>query len=215
MQEFNEENEHQRKETPSEASDEDSEICQINFPLAIRALPPHCHTIATWNVNNGFSVDAISIIMHRFNVSILFIQEPLIKFSTSYASHLSNRLQQVGLGSILKDKQFLIYCEDHMGSRIISTTSLDKGRIISIVVQTGKIKDKTFIRVTGCYAYPDGNMTYKTNGKTRDELRKHLFKLVSKLLKSPPKDLPKEATFKGDIFVGDLQETITRSERDN
>ena len=96
--------------------------------------------------------------------------EPLIKFSTSCASHLSNRLQQVGLGSIMEDKQFLIYCEDHMASRIINTTSLDKGRIISIVVKTGKIEDKTFIRVTGCYAYPDGNMTYKTNGKSRDEL---------------------------------------------
>jgi hypothetical protein len=53
---------------------------------------------------------------------------------------------------------------------------------------------------------------YATTGKTtRNELRKQLFKLVSKLLNF----LPKEAKFKGDIFVGDLQETITRTERDN
>jgi hypothetical protein len=115
----------------------------------------------------------------------------------------------------MKDKQFMVYCEDHMGSRIISTTTLDHGRIISIVIQTGKLEEKTFIRVTGCYAYPDGNMTYVSNGKTRNDLRKRLFKLVTTLLEKPPKNLPKGAKFEGDIFAGDLQETITRTARDN
>ena len=46
-------------------------------------------------------------------------------------------------------------------------------------------------------------------------MRKQPIKVVKKLLKSQPNNLPKEAKFKGDIFVGDLQVTITRTERDN
>ena len=86
----------------------------IQFPLATRGLPPHCHTIATWNVNNGFTVEAVSTIIHKFNVSILFVQEPLLKFSASYASYLCNRLQGLGIGAFLQPKQFLLYCEDHI-----------------------------------------------------------------------------------------------------
>ena len=66
-----------------------------SYRLTVIQLPP------SWNVNNGFTVEAISIIMHRFNVSILFVQEPMVHLSSSYASHLHNRLQQLGLGTVL------------------------------------------------------------------------------------------------------------------
>ena len=79
IHEYNGDNEEQQNEGVNKKTDDDSDTCSIDFPLAIRALPPHCHTIATWNVNNGFSVDAISIIMHRFNVSVIFIQEPMVQ----------------------------------------------------------------------------------------------------------------------------------------
>jgi hypothetical protein len=110
--------------------------------------------------------------------------------------------------------QFLIYCIDHLGSRVINISNNVDGRLISIDLNINASKTKDYIRVTGCYAYPDGGKIYKDRTGSRNELRGTLYNKTKKLIGSRPQIL-KNASWKGDIFVGDLQETITRDTRDN
>ena len=51
---------------------------EAESPLSIRPLPPNCHTICTWNLNNGFSTKAIIDIMLKHNIFLMFLQEPMV-----------------------------------------------------------------------------------------------------------------------------------------
>ena len=82
-----------------------------------------------------------------------------------------------------------------------------EGRLISCDLQIGPLSENSFIRLHGCYAVTQGNKLYK-DGSTRDQRRKQLHKIVMNALKPDTK-------YNGAMLVGDLQETITMTSRDN
>ena len=82
--------------------------------------------------------------------------------------------------------------------------------------------ESEYINLLGCYAVPHGNKIYAETQITRNELRTQLFHTMKKILQ-PVKHITRVnggfkglgKRFIGNILVGDLQETITTTSRDN
>jgi hypothetical protein len=89
-----------------------------------------------------------------------------------------------------------------------------EGRLIKCNIQIGPAEENTFLRLFSCYAVPQGDKRY-ADGSTRDQHRKKLYTIVQKALQPPEQKKGERRKYIGDILVGDLQETITMTSRDN
>ena len=77
--------------------------------VPIRQLDDGILRIATWNLNNGFTVEAISRVMIRGNISILFVQEPKKLFDEVDVAFTSRKLVSYGLKGYFAEFQYIIY----------------------------------------------------------------------------------------------------------
>ena len=197
------------------------EACGIRGPLEMRYTPDGTHCIATWNVNNGFDTEAIAKLMLRGTISILFIQEPKQQVTDTDIGFINKGLMKYGLRGYCTRYQFLIYNETVLGARIENVTSQLEGRLITCDLQVHDATDNVFIKITGCYAVPQGDMTYKDES-TRAQHRRDLYHTLMKAMQTQTTRPKTKTGFKsvgksyiGELFLGDLQETITTTTRDN
>ena len=183
------------------------EYVGLKSPLEMRELPDLTHGFATWNVCNGFDANQILTIMLKCNLSVLFIQEPRSKFDEIEVGFSKKILLQHGIKAAFSKHQYLLFNERALGARISNIKTQMEGRLISCDLQIGPLSENTFIRLHGCYAVTQGNKLYK-DGFTREQRRKQLHKIVMTALKQ-------EKKYIGAMLMGDLQETITMTSRDN
>ena len=117
--------------------------------------------------------------------------------------------------------QLLIYNEALLGARVKNCKMELEGRLLTCDIQVGDVNDNKFLKPIGCYAVPQGNRVH-ADGTTRTNQRKDLYHKMIKTLS--PNNLPQRTTlgfksskrqFIGKILMGDLQETITTTARDN
>ena len=200
-------------------------------PLLMRYCPDGTHCVATWNVNNCFHAETIVKIMLRCNISILIIQEPKHAPTTKTNEKFINKtLQKFGLRGFFSDFQYLIYNEAVLGARIKDFSKLVGGRVITFKLQIGNLNAKEFINFIGCYGAAHGNHKYNAKhkeykyGKTRDIHRTNVFHILKKLLAKDYNKIRSTATggvagpsenIVGNILLGDLQETLSTTKRDN
>jgi hypothetical protein len=163
-------------------------------------------------VCNGFEADKIAGIMLRCNLSILTIQEPRATFDEIDIGFSKKVLLQHGIKGFFTKHQYFLYNERALGARISNLSAQMEGRLISCDLQIGPLEENTFIKIHGCYAVTQGNKKYK-DGSTRDQHRRKLHNIVSNILK--PTNPKENKKYVGNILAGDLQETITTTERDN
>ena len=83
--------------------------------------------------------------------------------------------------------------------------------MISCNLQIGPLIDNKHIRIFGCYAVPQGNHEYGDRS-TRESHRRKLYSTLSRALHHP---CEKNSHSIGEIVLGDIQETITQTKRDN
>jgi hypothetical protein len=172
-------------------------------------------------MNNGFDADTIVKVMLQCNISILFIQEPKKKVTKIDTGFMNKALLKYGLKGYFSQHQFLIYNDATLGARVQDVKCELEGRMITCYVQIGVITSNDYIKITGCYAVPQGDFIYEDES-TRVEKRKKLYDKMRSHLK-PINPLIKTAKgFKsvgkhivGEIILGDLQETMTTTSRDN
>jgi hypothetical protein len=193
----------------------------LKAPLEMRYTTDGTHCIATWNMNNGFDADTIVKVMLQCTISIMFIQEPKKKVTKVDTGFMNKALLKYGLKGYFSQHQFLIYNDATLGARVQDVKCELEGRIITCYVQIGAITSKDYIKITGCYAVPQGDFIYEDES-TRVEKRKRLYDKMRSHLK-PRNPLSRtEKGFKsvgkhitGEIILGDLQETMTTTSRDN
>jgi hypothetical protein len=129
----------------------------LRTPLQMRYTPDGTHCIATWNMNNGFDAETIVKVMLQCNISILFIQEPKKKVTKVDTGFMNRALLKYGLKAYFSQHQFLIYNDATLGARVQDVKCDLDGRIITCYVQIGEITSKNYIKITGCYAIPQGD----------------------------------------------------------
>ena len=199
-------------------------------PLLMRYCPDGTHCIATWNVNNCFHAETIVKIMLRCNISILVLQEPKHAPTTvNNEKYINKTLQKYGLKGFFSDFQYLIFNEAALGARVKEFKSTIGGRIITFQLQIGDANSKDFINIIGCYGAAHGDHKYKPDSKeykyghTRNIHRTHVYHTLRKILGKEPQHIrttsngilgPKKHII-GNILLGDIQETISTTNRDN
>ena len=199
-------------------------------PLLMRYCPDGTHCVATWNFNNCFHAETVVKIMLQCNISILVIQEPQHATTTANNGKFINKtLQKYGLIGYFSDFQDLIYNEAALGARLRNFKRMIGGRIITFRLQIGDVHGKNYINFTGCYGAAHGDHKYKSDSKeykyghTRNTHRTQVLYLLQKLLSKDLNSIqpttngflsPKQHIV-GEIILGDLQETISTTTRDN
>jgi hypothetical protein len=135
---------------------------------------------------------------------------------------MNRALLKYGLKGYFSQHQFLIYNDATPGARVQDVKCDLAGRIITCYLQIGEITSKNNIKITGCYAIPRKVISYmkmiqrelKKGKKLYDKMR-NLLQLTKPVIRTNRglKSVGKRIV--GEIILGDLQETMTTTSRDN
>ena len=186
----------------------------------MRYMPMGTHSIITWNsTNNCSQAETVARIMIRCNVSVAFIQEPRTQLTDESEEFIINELAKYGLKGYYTKFQFLIYNECLLGPLFRNIKKQMNGRILSCLIQVDEAQDNYFVKLTGCYAIPQGPGIRNC----RTKKRKQLYDSLKKCLEETNNNLSHTITgFKshehhiiGEVVMGDLQETMTTTTRHN
>ena len=169
--------------------------------------------------------------MLRCNISLLVIQEPKHKETTKENGEFINKeLQKYGLKGHFSNFQYFITTKQLLVQGLrVSNKNWEAGSI-KFQLQIGNLCEQRFVNYFGCYAAAQGSYKYKKSSKeykfgpTRDKHRSDVFHELKNILSKDSNQITRSGNnaFKtpskqiiGEIILGDLQETISTTRRDN
>jgi len=169
--------------------------------------------IASFNIQNRYDHTLAAELMIKENYSFIAFQEPYhashYKKNQKWQDFQKRELASARLSVFETQHQVIMYDNWKWGGREISSfESYQNGRITTIAFGFGKHQQLGIISI---YGISESTGNSEEEKKSKRNIRNTTTFLVKKIMKQWKHQFPDM----GVIIMGDLQETVTKSDRDN
>ena len=168
--------------------------------------------IASFNIQNRYDHTMAAELMIKENFSFIAFQEPHAshyKKNQKWHDFQKRELASARLSVFETQHQIIMYDNWKWGGREISSfESHQNGRIATIAFGFGNHQQ---LGIISLYGISESNGNSEEEKRTKSNVRNTTTFLVKKIMKQWKHQFPKM----GIIIMGDLQETVTKSDKDN
>jgi len=203
--------------------DTDKQVKALNAPLFKRLeaelkqegvceQETHIDIIGSINVQNKYIHSVAAQLFLEGNFTFLSIQEPRASHEhtqESWNAYKKSELNSARITSHETHHQVILYDTWKWGGKLVSKfQSHLNGRIIDLAFQFG---EKQHLGIISVYAIAKGGSSAATEAERRKVLRESMVMRVQKIAKAWRKKFPNIHI----VIMGDMQETVSETDRDN